>query len=325
MSMKNSGRPRRAVHHPADGLALDHRVGRAGRGDDDVHRGQRGRQLVEGHGRPRQRPRQLLGARPGAVGDVERERALLDEVPGGQLAHLARADEENGPADEPGEDLLRQLDGGERDRHRVPRDLRLRPHLLRHGEGLREQRVERGPDRLARLGERERVLHLPEDLRLAEHHRVEARGDAERVAHGLALGVGVEHRLDARPSRRRGDGRDAGTSRRAPRPAPRRRRTPRPGCRSTGSAPRGPRRSRRCRGAPRAACPRRPRAARAAPPERCDARRRRRRAASYPPCLPGRNSPAPSVSASAANPRIAKYAARRPCQPPTARPARVAA
>ena len=43
-----------------------------------------------------------------------------------------------------------------------------------------------GPDRLARLGQREGVLHLAEDLRLAEHHRVEAGGDAEGVAHGVA-------------------------------------------------------------------------------------------------------------------------------------------
>ena len=34
----------------------------------------------------------------------------------------------------------------------------------------------------ALLGRAHRLLHLAEDLRLAEHHRVEARGDAERVA-----------------------------------------------------------------------------------------------------------------------------------------------
>ncbi len=28
-------------------------------------------------------------------------------------------------------------------------------------------------------------FHLPEDLRLAQHHRVEAAGDAERVPHGI--------------------------------------------------------------------------------------------------------------------------------------------
>src|SRR5262245_6166321 len=43
------------------------------------------------------------------------------------------------------------------------------------------------------------------------------------------------------------------------------------------------------------------------------------------PCRPGRNSPAPSVTTSATKPTIAKYAARRPCQPPAARPARVPA
>src|SRR5262249_60125956 len=48
---------------------------------------------------------------------------------------------------------------------------------------------------VARLGERERVLHLPEDLGLADHHRIEARGDTERMTDGVTLGVGVERRL----------------------------------------------------------------------------------------------------------------------------------
>ena len=37
-----------------------------------------------------------------------------------------------------------------------------------------------------------RLLHLAEDLRLADHHRVEARRDAEEMAHGFATPVGVE-------------------------------------------------------------------------------------------------------------------------------------
>ena len=37
-----------------------------------------------------------------------------------------------------------------------------------------------------------RLLHLAEDLRLAQHHRIEAAGDAEHVAHGVAAGQGVQ-------------------------------------------------------------------------------------------------------------------------------------
>ena len=76
----------------------DHRLAGPGRGDHDVHGGQRRRQLVPRHRGPRQRAGQLLGPGPRAVGDVDRERALLDEVRGGQLAHLAGADQQHGLA-----------------------------------------------------------------------------------------------------------------------------------------------------------------------------------------------------------------------------------
>jgi hypothetical protein len=50
-----------------------------------------------------------------------------------------------------------------------------------------------------RLGQREGVLHLPEDLRLAQHHGVEARRDAEGVERGLVAGRSVEQRLQLPP------------------------------------------------------------------------------------------------------------------------------
>ncbi len=40
-------------------------------------------------------------------------------------------------------------------------------------------------------------LHLPQDLRLAEHHRIEPRGDPEGVADGAPVRMLVEERLDA--------------------------------------------------------------------------------------------------------------------------------
>jgi hypothetical protein len=80
----------------------------------------------------------------------------------------------------------------------VPRDLGLAAHLLRDRERLGEQRMQRRSDRLAGLGEREGVLHLSEDLGLADHHRVEARGDPEGVSDCVRLGERVERRLDSR-------------------------------------------------------------------------------------------------------------------------------
>ena len=52
------------------------------------------------------------------------------------------------------------------------------------------------PDRPRRFGSAHRLLQLAEDLRLAEHHRVEAAGDAERVRHGPLPGMHVQMRPD---------------------------------------------------------------------------------------------------------------------------------
>jgi hypothetical protein len=45
------------------------------------------------------------------------------------------------------------------------------------------------------------LLHLPEDLRFAEHHRIEPAGDAKGVAHGIPVRMRVEVGFD----RMRGD------------------------------------------------------------------------------------------------------------------------
>ena len=74
-------------------------------------------------------------------------------------------------------------------------DLGLGAHALGHAEGLAEQRVELGADRLAGLGQREGVLHLPQDLRLADHHGVETGRHPEGVAHGVGVDVRVEDGL----------------------------------------------------------------------------------------------------------------------------------
>ena len=70
-------------------------------------------------------------------------------------------------------------DAGDADGARA--DGGLAAHALGHGEGAVDAAAEQAPQRAR--GDRGvvGVLHLPEDLRLAEHHRVEARGDAEDV------------------------------------------------------------------------------------------------------------------------------------------------
>ena len=116
-----------------------------------------------------------------------------------ELTHLARADQEHGATRQAVEDLLGQLDRGERDRHGVAADVGLRADLLGDRERVREQRVQRRPDGLARLRQREGVLHLTEDLRLADHHRIETGGHAEGVADRIPIDVRVEARVTQVP------------------------------------------------------------------------------------------------------------------------------
>jgi len=52
--------------------------------------------------------------------------------------------------------------------------------------------VQQRAERAGGFGRARRLLELPEDLRLAQHHRIEARGDAEDVPHGLLARQRVE-------------------------------------------------------------------------------------------------------------------------------------
>jgi hypothetical protein len=60
---------------------------------------------------------------------------------------------------------------------------RFRAHLLGHGEGLLEELVQRRAQGPRALGGPDRLLDLSQDLRLADHHGVEAASDPERVLH----------------------------------------------------------------------------------------------------------------------------------------------
>ncbi len=109
-----------------------------------------------------------------------------------ELAHLAGADQHDRLVVESLEDGARQIRRDRRHRHRFPGDAGLGADTLgdreRAVEGLVEDRA-----RGAGTGRRHvLLLHLPEDLRLADHHRIEARRDAEEMADRVAAVVDVE-------------------------------------------------------------------------------------------------------------------------------------
>ena len=176
---------------PHDGLDVrlrEDRRGRAGRRDHDVARAEHGVHVVPRRGARAadrlRRPRRMRH-RPADDGHVLH--ALRLHVQRRELAHFARADHDDVASLEVAEDLAREGDRGEAHGHRARAEARLGPHALAHGEGRVEQPVQDGPGRLRFGRDRVRVLHLAEDLRLADDERVEARGDAEEMPRGVEV------------------------------------------------------------------------------------------------------------------------------------------
>ena len=79
------------------------------------------------------------------------------------------------------EDALGELHRGGRHRDRCAADVGLRAHVLRHGERALEQAIQHEAEAAGGFRVAHRLLHLAQDLRLAQHHRVEPARDAERV------------------------------------------------------------------------------------------------------------------------------------------------
>jgi hypothetical protein len=132
-------------------------------------------------------------------------RPLRDEVGRRQLHHLAHAHQQQARAREIPEHVLRELERRGRHRDRMRAQGGLRADFLRHGEGVLEELAQLRAEAAHGFGGAHRVLHLPQDLRLPQHHRIEPRGDAEGMPHrGFAIVV-VEARCDfhARAARAR--------------------------------------------------------------------------------------------------------------------------
>ncbi len=85
-------------------------------------------------------------------------------------------------------------------------------HLFGHGKAALEQLVQGGAQGAGGVGLAHGLLHLAQDLGLAQHHGVQPAGDAEGVARGLAAfeHVGVAQQFvgrDAAGARQPVDGR----------------------------------------------------------------------------------------------------------------------
>jgi hypothetical protein len=133
------------------------------------------------HGAPLQLPRQRFRRcqRPARDGDLLD--LLRPQVDAGQLRHLAGAEDDDAQSGEIAEDLPRQLDRRVADRHGAFAEAGLAVNALAHGErGVKEPVRDRaGKVQVARG--RVRRFHLSENLRLADHQRIEPRGHAEQV------------------------------------------------------------------------------------------------------------------------------------------------
>jgi len=133
-----------------------------------------------------------VGALERAVGDHQPLGRLRREMRGGEFDHLARADEQHVQIGDLGEDAFGEFDRGGGHADRMGADLGLGAHLFGDRERALEQLVEQGADGAGFVGRTHRLLHLAEDLRFAEHHRIEAAGHAECMADRVLLGQRIQ-------------------------------------------------------------------------------------------------------------------------------------
>ncbi len=168
-------------------LAGDDGLSGGGRADNDVGSLQQRGQIREARRDATHFPGELLRVRAAAVRDQELGGSACPQLPRRKLGHLAGAEQEHRAAGQVAQDLPRHLDRQRGDRDGATGNGRLGAHPLGGGE---RRRHGAGQGRSAGAGlERARMrgLDLPLDLRLADHHRVEAGRDAEQVRQRVVL------------------------------------------------------------------------------------------------------------------------------------------
>ena len=196
----NIGRCLRCLDGALDHALAEDRQRAGGGGDDDVVGGQVVGQIVQRDGAAAEALRQRAGALQGAVGDGDVLGVLRGEMVGAQLDHLAGADEQHVLLVDAGENALRQAHRGGGHGNRVGADRGRCAHFLGHREGALEQLVQQRAQGAGLFGGLHRLLHLPEDLGFAQHHRIQPAGDAEGVLHRFLLAAACKDRARWRGS-----------------------------------------------------------------------------------------------------------------------------
>ncbi|MNG89244.1 hypothetical protein D3C79_481020 [compost metagenome] len=171
-------------------LAEDRQLAGGG-ADDDVAVGQFLGDVGQQNGVRTELLGQDAGPLKGTVGHDDAAHALLMQVAGDQGDGFAGTDQQGLAAAQVAEDLLGQADRGKRHRHRVFADGSVGAHLLGGTESGLEQAPEQWADGASLTRHGVGGLHLAEDLRLAEHQRVQAGGHPHHVLHRLVLFVHV--------------------------------------------------------------------------------------------------------------------------------------
>ena len=196
----NIGRRLRARSAARGHGPRDDRIRARGRGDDDVGLAQVRRDLVEADREALELGRELARALDAAVGDDHAPQSVGVQVARGERDRLAGADQERGAVVEAREHRPGHAHGGSTPPTRRSRRSRVSVRTrLATEKAAWNRRFSIGPGRAGFLGRAVGVLELPEDLRLAEHQRVESRRDREDMRDGAHVLVPVQAVVDARP------------------------------------------------------------------------------------------------------------------------------
>ena len=154
----------------------------AGGGDDDVGAGERLSHVAPRHRAAADRVRQLVGMGGSAARDHDLADAVRLQVLGGELADFSGTDDQHRrPSSR--RRSSRDRHRLEADRHGALADGGFRAHPLADPKGRREHALQERtytPSPGRRL---ERVLDLPENLRLADDRGFQPGGDAEQMRH----------------------------------------------------------------------------------------------------------------------------------------------
>src|SRR5437867_558580 len=147
--------------------------------------------MFERNGSPFEYFREFNRSLERSIRDKNRRDSSTPQMLRGKLTHFARADDHHDFARQGTKDLSRQLDGRIADGNGRLRNARLTPDTLGNSESAAHQCAEVHADGAGIACDAVGFLHLAENLRLADHHRVETRRNAENVTDRIRVPEGV--------------------------------------------------------------------------------------------------------------------------------------